>query len=137
LPRALCSNDPVPAGDDAPPTASSLTDDKPDIYFEITVLKTDDERYGISQAQAHPILITVARTVGLGLTNGPLRYLERMPGWDEDTWGYHGDDGDKFHSSGSSDGHIETYGPGDTVGCGVIDGRLFFTKNGRYLGAAH
>jgi ankyrin repeat protein len=137
LPRALCSDDPVPAGDDAPPTASSLTDDKPDIYFEITVLKTDDEGYGISLSQAHPILITVARIVGLGLTNGPLRYFERMPGWDEDTWGYHGDDGDKFHSSGSSAGHIETYGPGDTVGCGVIDGRLFFTKNGRDLGAAH
>jgi hypothetical protein len=42
-----------------------------------------------------------------------------MPGWDTESWGYHGDDGKKF---GDNDGqgwqYGPTYGNGDTVGCG-------------------
>jgi ankyrin repeat protein len=38
LSHTLHSDDSVPAGYDDPPTASSPTDDKPEIYFEITVL---------------------------------------------------------------------------------------------------
>ncbi|KAI5811980.1 hypothetical protein BZA77DRAFT_253909 [Pyronema omphalodes] len=87
-------------------------------------------------ADEYAIPTTVARIVGLGLTNGPLQCLDRMPGWDHNTWGYHGDDGYKFHNTVHRLGFIETYGAGDTVGCGVIAGRLFFTKNGKFLGAA-
>ena len=29
-----------------------------------------------------------------------------------------------------------TYGTGDVVGCGLVRGRLFFTKNGHFLGVA-
>jgi hypothetical protein len=58
-----------------------------------------------------------------------------MPGWDPETWGYHGDDGHKFSNSGMGDSYSETYGIGDTVGCGVDnERRIFFTKNGKHLG---
>jgi ankyrin repeat protein len=43
LSHTLHSDDSVPAGYDDPPTASSPTDDKPEIYFEITVLATDGD----------------------------------------------------------------------------------------------
>ncbi|KAI5809189.1 hypothetical protein BZA77DRAFT_364263 [Pyronema omphalodes] len=66
--------------------------------------------------------------------NRSVQRLDRMPGWDDNTWGYHGDDGYKFHNTVYSLGFIEKYGAGDTVGCGVIKGRLFFTKNGKFLG---
>lgn len=58
-----------------------------------------------------------------------------MPGWDSRTWGYHGDDGQKFTGAGYGDFYSELYGIGDTVGCGVDkQGNIFFTKNGVHLG---
>jgi ankyrin repeat protein len=41
LSHTLHSSDSVPLGDDDPPTASSPTDDKPEIYFEITIITKD------------------------------------------------------------------------------------------------
>ncbi|KAI5815818.1 concanavalin A-like lectin/glucanase domain-containing protein [Pyronema omphalodes] len=115
--HTLHSNDNAIPDYDNSTTAISTTNGQPEIYFEITVLATDNDG------------------VGLGLTNGPLQRLDRMPGWDENTWGYHGDDGKTFHNTSHYGWeYIEKYGAGDTVGCGVIKGRLFFTKNGRFLG---
>ena len=65
--------------------------------------------------------------------------LKRLPGWDNDSYGYHGDDGAIFHGRGRQ---LATYGPsfgaGDTVGCGVdYESRsIFFTLNGKYHGTA-
>ncbi|KAJ2892093.1 hypothetical protein GGI21_005688, partial [Coemansia aciculifera] len=62
--------------------------------------------------------------------------VHRLPGWDQGSWGYHGDDGNSF----SGDGRGSKYGPGfttgDTVGCGVdfTKRRIFFTRNGFFLG---
>ena len=58
--------------------------------------------------------------------------LDRLPGWDTESWAYHGDDGKIF--SGESTG--KTYGPtftiNDIIGCGINfrTGCAFFTKNG-------
>lgn len=60
-----------------------------------------------------------------------------MPGWRAHSYGYHGDDGNKF-----AGGVNAAYGPvfttGDIVGCGVnnVTGQIFFTKNGMFLGYA-
>jgi len=61
-----------------------------------------------------------------------------LPGWrDLGSIAYHGDDGKLF---GSGDGDEPPYGPtytaGDVVGCGVdfVNDRIFFTKNGEFLG---
>jgi hypothetical protein len=40
--------------------------------------------------------------------------------------GYHGDNGYKFSNGGEGDDYSETYGIGDTVGCGVDNERRIF-----------
>ena len=59
-----------------------------------------------------------------------------MPGWDSESWGYHGDDGGRFHGDGAAVARGETFGRGDVVGCGVDRGRreVFFTRNGVGVG---
>lgn len=76
--------------------------------------------------------------IGVGLCGKDVR-LGKMPGWEKNSWGYHGDDGMLFLESGRT-GH--KYGPkyttGDVVGCGVdiVNRLVFFTKNGEHLGKA-
>jgi SPRY domain len=55
-----------------------------------------------------------------------------MPGWDPLTWGYHGDDGNKFHARGYGRPYGQLFGTGDVVGCrlNLRDAELSFTKNG-------
>ena len=67
--------------------------------------------------------------------------LNRMPGWNQNSCGYHADDGNLFHESGIG----TTFGPtctdGDRMGCGVdfsADSssgyvNVFFTKNGKQV----
>jgi len=60
-----------------------------------------------------------------------------MPGWFDGTFGYHGDDGQKYLGSGDGLLYSRAYKVGDIVGCGVDKGgNLFFTKNGVHLGKA-
>ena len=57
--------------------------------------------------------------------------------WDKH-YGYHGDDGHSFCSSGTGQAYGPTFTTGDVIGCGLnlIDGSCFYTKNGIHLGAA-
>ncbi|KAJ5175552.1 Ran-binding protein [Penicillium canariense] len=77
--------------------------------------------------------------IGIGFSS-PKASVERLPGWEQESWAYHGDDGKSFF--GESQGQGRPYGPtfgvGDTVGCGVnfSTGSAFFTKNGNFLGNA-
>ena len=60
-----------------------------------------------------------------------------MPGWENSSWGYHGDDAQIFHSYGHGvRSYGERFGTDDIVGCGVnlVNGTVFFTKNGAHLG---
>jgi hypothetical protein len=101
--------------------------------------------------------------IGLGTEKFPL--TSRQPGWDANSYGYHGDDGRIFHRQGTSaidygpsfgifiilphpSSTIDTnscgryywmmIGAGDTVGCGLdyFTNSIFFTHNGRHLGVA-
>ncbi|KAM0333056.1 hypothetical protein ACHAQA_001713 [Verticillium albo-atrum] len=88
-------------------------------YYEVTILsgKRDDT------------------VVGIGFS-GKSVALSRPPGWEPESYGYHGDDGHCYaaHSGGKS------YGPpfttDDVIGCGVNfrTGTAFYTKNGHMLG---
>ena len=78
--------------------------------------------------------------IAIGLSkNDPNTWNGRMPGWDDGTIGYHGDDGSICHKTGSA--VCETFGNGDTVGCMLyriyVDNicflRCHFTKNGENL----
>ena len=68
--------------------------------------------------------------------------LQKLPGWEKESWGYHGDDGNLFNGEGSSSRQSKKYGPkfttNDIIGCGVNfrTNTAFFTKNGTYLGEA-
>ncbi|KAI9321816.1 concanavalin A-like lectin/glucanase domain-containing protein, partial [Dichotomocladium elegans] len=64
--------------------------------------------------------------------------LDKLPGWEEHSWGYHGDDGHLFSGPGTSRAYGPKFGTGDMIGCG-FDFRTnsaFYTKNGVYLGTA-
>lgn len=57
-------------------------------------------------------------------------------GWDKHSYGYHGDDGHSFCSSGTGQPYGPTFTTGDVIGCCVnlINGTCFYTKNGHSLG---
>lgn len=89
-------------------------------YFEVTILSR------VKDAQ-----------IGIGFSTRKAN-LNRLPGWEQDSWAYHGDDGFVFSCSATG----KTYGPKfmsqDVIGCGVNfrTGSAFFTKNGIHLGTA-
>lgn len=58
-----------------------------------------------------------------------------MPGWDENSVGYHSDDGKIFFSKGKGDDYGPKFGEGDIVGLclDTVNSRLFYTLNGKKL----
>ena len=63
--------------------------------------------------------------------------LSRVPGWEKESWGMHGDDGSAFHGGGERGKTFGTaFNLDDTIGCGMNfrTSTLFFTKNGEYCG---
>jgi Ran-binding protein 9/10 len=64
--------------------------------------------------------------------------LERLPGWESESWAYHGDDGKSFFGEGTGREYGPKFGANDVIGCGVdfASESAFFTKNGRHLGVA-
>jgi Ran-binding protein 9/10 len=61
--------------------------------------------------------------------------LERLPGWETHSWGYHGDDGKVFSGEHSGRSYGPMFSANDVVGCGFDFklGQAFFTINGRDL----
>ena len=83
-----------------------------------------------------PISYTIHRSsIGIGFSTKTVP-LSRLPGWEPESWAYHGDDGKSYCCQLSG----KIYGPpftaGDIIGCGVNfrTGSAFFTKNGDPLG---
>ncbi|CAO1605534.1 hypothetical protein XANCAGTX0491_009050 [Xanthoria calcicola] len=75
--------------------------------------------------------------IGIGFS-GPKVSLERLPGWEPDSWGWHGDDGNTFCCQMTGKRYGPTFTTGDVVGCGInfMTGSAFFTKNGVHQGNA-
>jgi len=118
-------------------------------YYEVSILKLQ-ESYNNDDIMS---LDTVTQTqrgspshrtsyfdcVAVGVATKDFQFDSRMPGWDQQSYGYHGDDGGIFHSSGGMLKQFgPKYGPGDTVGCGIdyISKGIFYTLNGEFLGYA-
>ena len=87
-------------------------------YFEVTVLSRFKEGY-----------------IGIGCS-GPKVQLCRLPGWEADSWAYHGDDGYSFSATSAGKPFGPKFNAMDVIGCGVNfrTGNVFFTKNGVPLG---
>ncbi|XP_035679367.1 ran-binding protein 9-like isoform X1 [Branchiostoma floridae] len=89
-------------------------------YFEVKIVSKGRDGY-----------------MGIGLSAQGVN-MNRLPGWDKHSYGYHGDDGHSFCSSGTGQPYGPTFTTGDVVGCCVnlIDNTCFYTKNGHNLGIA-
>lgn len=89
-------------------------------YFEVKIVSKGRDGY-----------------MGIGLSAQGVN-MNRLPGWDKHSYGYHGDDGHSFCSSGSGQPYGPTFTTNDVIGCGVnlIDNTCFYTKNGHNLGTA-
>ncbi|EFX03589.1 ankyrin unc44 [Grosmannia clavigera kw1407] len=71
--------------------------------------------------------------VGVGHRGGPLNI---MPGWTDDTWGMHSDDGNLYNSGRVFRKELgATYGTGDiiTVFVDTLEGTMSFLKNGELI----
>uniref|UniRef100_A0A0R3P9J5 B30.2/SPRY domain-containing protein n=1 Tax=Angiostrongylus costaricensis TaxID=334426 RepID=A0A0R3P9J5_ANGCS len=88
-------------------------------YFEITIVR------GLKGC------------MGVGVCGKSVN-LNRLPGWDRYSYGYHGDDGNFFSFSGNGVSYGPKFTSGDVVGCGInlVNKTIFFTKNGVHLGIA-
>ncbi|KAI7906608.1 concanavalin A-like lectin/glucanase domain-containing protein [Cokeromyces recurvatus] len=75
--------------------------------------------------------------IGIGFCR-KLNSLDRFPGWEEYSWGYHGETGKVYSGSGTGQNYGPKFGTGDIIGCGVDFRNMtaFYTKNGVYLGTA-
>ncbi|KAI9278097.1 concanavalin A-like lectin/glucanase domain-containing protein [Sporodiniella umbellata] len=64
--------------------------------------------------------------------------LDRLPGWEENSWGYHGNSGKISSGPGTEKEYGPHFSTGDVIGCGIDfrDMTAFYTKNGTYLGTA-
>eukprot|EP01130_Rhizamoeba_saxonica_P016644 TRINITY_DN7735_c0_g1_i2.p1 TRINITY_DN7735_c0_g1~~TRINITY_DN7735_c0_g1_i2.p1 ORF type:complete len:954 (-),score=172.68 TRINITY_DN7735_c0_g1_i2:62-2923(-) len=116
-----------------------------DIYFETS--NTDNSEIGIMQIgpihiekgnnKTHYFEIYISKlettqSLGLGFCCSEIK--NKFPGWDQDTIGYHSDDGKIFIGTGKGI-HLPrctTYGKDDVIGCGIIEdtSTVIFTKNG-------
>ncbi|KAH7086535.1 CTLH/CRA C-terminal to lish motif domain-containing protein [Paraphoma chrysanthemicola] len=77
------------------------------------------------------------RMIGVGFS-GPKVALSRIPGWEPDSYAYHGDDGQVFSNTTSGKQYGPKFSTLDVIGCGINfrTNTAFFTKNGHMLGTA-
>lgn len=90
-------------------------------YFEMTIIN-QGERASMS----------------IGLANNGFK-MNRHPGWEPCSYGYHGEDGRKFNNSSRGEPYAVKYGAiDDVIGCGLnfSSREIFYTKNGKHLGPA-
>jgi SPRY domain len=119
-------------------------------YFEVSILPTELCRLGDPRVIASQLSNRNGEELGcvaVGLATARFKesHLDRriMPGWDTQSFGYHGDDGGLYHGSGRMlhppSRPFPRFGaPGDVIGCGIDYHRqvIFYTLNGQWLGAA-
>jgi SPRY domain/F-box domain len=140
-------------------------------YFEVRV-GSPGKKASVSENYDGPLqaeewfneLPPLQSCIAIGLVNQKFTFDSRMPGWDENSYGYHSDDGFKFHNSSDGIPFGSKFSTNDVVGCGLCyygtkvqfpfepseslaypytpksdqpsSAFIFFTLNGNYLGPA-
>jgi len=75
--------------------------------------------------------------IGIGFCRSSFS-LNKLPGWETESWGYHGDDGCLFSGQCAGKTYGPTFSTGDIIGCCINfrKGIAFYTKNGVELDTA-
>jgi Ran-binding protein 9/10 len=109
-------------------------------YFEVGIMARRRDEYVPRHKPARSgcienLLIGIRTTVCVGVS-GKSVALSRPPGWEPESFGYHGDDGDIYLQNNVGKHYGQRFGPGDVVGCGINfrTRTAFFTKNGHKYG---
>ncbi|XP_043709047.1 ran-binding protein M homolog [Telopea speciosissima] len=76
--------------------------------------------------------------IAIGFTNEHFK-MRRQPGWEANSYGYHGDDGLLYRGQGKGETFGPTFTSGDTIGGGInyASQEFFFTKNGKLVGTVY
>ena len=84
-------------------------------YYEINILSSAKRRNSTSNNNSRR-----EETIAVGLAGPDFPLIGKQPGWDTAgcSFGYHSDDGKKFHRGGFGQPYSEKFGPGDVIGCG-------------------
>lgn len=92
----------------------------PVYYFEVEILNKGRDGY-----------------IGIGMAVKDVK-LDRLPGWEPRSYGYHGDDGHVFNGRGTGRPYGPVYTTGDWIGViyDRIERTITFTKKGFQLGPA-
>jgi SPRY domain len=100
-------------------------------YYEVSVLARGNKGCVLCAE------VTDVRYIGIGFCRSNVT-LDRLPGWEPESWGYHGDDGHSFCCQGTGKAYGPTFTTGDVVGCCInfSKGTAFYTKNGVELDIA-
>jgi hypothetical protein len=82
-------------------------------------------------------MLSTCRLIGIGFCTEKVS-LNKLPGWELESWGYHGDDGNIFCCQGTRKSYGPKFNTDDIIGCGVNfrNNTAFFTRNGHFLGVA-
>ncbi|KAL4170052.1 hypothetical protein KRP22_010960 [Phytophthora ramorum] len=106
-------------------------------YFEIQIVLRDTSvRPREEEGQQEEALTS------LGLVPASFPLVGRQPGWNQKSFGYHGDDGRFYRQTTRGRLFGPRFGVNDTVGCGVrrdmktTHSHVFFTSNGEELARA-
>ncbi|KAF1335333.1 Ran-binding proteins 9/10, partial [Globisporangium splendens] len=100
-------------------------------YFEITIARRKQQ-----QQSRHHLRLGGSDMSSIGVGTPRFRLVDKQPGWDRQSFGYHGDDGRFYHNTGYGEHFGPSFDIGDTVGCGVwrdtqaSHSSVFFTNNG-------
>jgi len=121
------------------PFALNSDNDTPKLYIKPRMVAYYEVEILSSNAQEGGETPRALECVAVGLATAAFMKNKRLPGWDNESYGYHGDDGAIFHGRGRQ---LAEFGPrfsrGDVVGCGLHCEKhtIFYTLNGKLLGNA-
>lgn len=117
------------------PCSAASTTTKSQYYLGNGRSKWPPAIFACIRGDGHDTDAACSATIGIGFSSKNVA-LSRTPGWEVESWGYHGDDGNCFASQNTGKNYGPPFTTGDVIGCGVNfrTGCAFFTKNGTFLG---
>jgi len=84
--------------------------------------------------------ISISACIAIGYVTNQFKDVN-LPGWLSQSWAYHSYDGNIYLENEAKKKFGESWGTGDTIGCGFTISKnkrkIFFTKNGKFIDFAY